>query len=113
MLKATLALATLSFFPGRPVHAPVQIARGVLIAYGVGQAEGHVTIRDARGVQEDFFIGYPMRVNGARMDCAFAERCPQWPATLVVGKSRVAVSYWVQRHLGKRVRVTGALTNAR
>lgn len=113
MLGLPLVVAMVSFFPARPAHAPVAIARGVLTSYGAGQAEGHVTIRDAKGVRQDFFLGYPMRVNGARLVCAFAGQCPQWPATLVVGKSRVAVSYWVARHRDKAVRVADALTDGR
>ena len=54
-----------------------------------------------------------MRINGKIVICGVGEPCPQWPATLVVGKSRVSVRYWTEVHDGRRVRIADALTNAR
>ena len=48
ILKAVLILAMAVFFPIRPAHAPDYIENGTLASYGVGNAEGHLELRDER-----------------------------------------------------------------
>ena len=106
-------LLAMAFFPAPPAHAPAHVARGVLLSYGVGSAEGHLALRERDGKIADFYIAFPMRVNGRDLRCAFPQQCPQWPATLVVGKSRVNVTYWMGSRDGHQVPIAYALTNAR
>ena len=102
-----------AFFPSRPAHARTHTATGVLMQYGIGNKEGHIVLRDARGKTLDFYAGYPMHINGKLVQCAFPPQCRDWPATLVVGKTNVTVRYWSVAHEGRPANVTNALTYGR
>lgn len=111
--SAAAAAQVEGFFPARPPRAVTRTATGILIRYGIGNKEGHVVIRDARGIARDFYAGYPMHINGRAVRCAFPTDCAGWPATLVVGKSNVTVQYWTTAHEGRPANVTDALTYGR
>ncbi|MDP9018845.1 MAG: hypothetical protein M3N19_11060 [Candidatus Eremiobacteraeota bacterium] len=122
MIQIAVALLLVAFFPAPPAHQPLRVARGTLQAYSIGNAEGHLSVRNAAGEIQSFFVGYPMRINGRITTCLIPppsgvapmkHYCTDWPATLVVGKSRVSVHYWTQFHGGQQVQVTDALTYGR
>jgi len=93
------------FFPLRPPCVALYQASGVLTQYGVGMKSGGVEIQigDQRTY---FYVSEVLRINGSRIRCAWPRVCSNWPSSLVVGKTKVTVTYWATTRYGKPVFVT-------
>jgi len=102
--RADTTLAT--FLPTRPSHVQVKSASGVLTDYGRGTQFGGFDLRDdSTGVIDRFATARRMRIGGAYVACSdppqpgydhFAPgpACPDWPRTVVIGRTHVVVTYW-------------------
>jgi hypothetical protein len=90
----------IGFFPNRPRGVAISLMRGIVTDYGIGMKQGHVVIQTHAGATMDFFVGYPLRVNGVQM------RDPFPPSGLTVGKTPATVTYWTTTYNQKRVHVT-------
>ena len=97
-----LPVAASADFPPRPAGAPLHETRGVLQDWGIGNRSGGISIRTQTGVRW-FAVSDRIYVDGKRVICALPPRrgqkpdkaeCESWPAGLVLGTSRVVVSYW-------------------
>ena len=109
MMVIALLLAVGHFFPAPPAYAVMHTARGVLIDYGVGNAEGHLQLRSGSQTR-DFYLAYPFSMNGKPIACTLADGCEGWPRHLVVGKTPVTIRYWTSMHDGKPALIASALT---
>jgi hypothetical protein len=105
------------FFPSRPTGATLHTETGILTTYGIGNDTGGFTVK--RGaISREFAVGFPLRLAGTLYRCLPIPsrkhddgNCKRWPAALVVGKSRVRVTYWWQEQPGVgRVRVSDTIT---
>ncbi len=92
------------FFPTRPPGAVLHTLTGTLVAFGVGNAMGGLTIRHGRATT-DLYVGAMPRLDGRPIDCDHppesgekpSEFCPYWPPRVIIGKTVVTVRYWKQR----------------
>lgn len=93
-----------SFFPSRPPHAVIRTYAGTIESFGFGTGRGELTIRDARGRTISFALAYPYAIDGRTISCHRAPRpgyrppralCADWPASVVLGRSRVRVASWL------------------
>jgi hypothetical protein len=100
-VSALVSPAVAGFFPSRPPDVPLQKFTGVIVEYGYGNDTGNfvLTIGRKRMV---FYIGLPMRMNGANVECqdpdpalANPDSCPDWPSSIVLGKSVVTATCWM------------------
>jgi hypothetical protein len=73
---------------------------GVVTQYGIGMGQGHIVLRTQAGTLMDFFVGYPLKMKGARI------RDPFPPANLVIGKTPATVTYWTTTYQQKSAHVT-------
>jgi hypothetical protein len=94
--------AIAGFFPSRPPDAPVQKFTGVIVEYGLGNDTGYFVLTIGRKSM-DFYIGLPMRINGAIVRCqdpdpdiASPGSCTDWPPSIVLGKSVVTATCWIE-----------------
>jgi hypothetical protein len=108
------------FFPNRPHDVTTLSDVGVLIDYGIGNGTGEFAIKDAAGRTTDFFIAYPIRINGRTYNCYRPPKpgkrfdrsyCKQWPNNVVIGSTKVRITYWwmVPPGSSERVRVSDAI----
>jgi len=95
------------FFPTRPPGIGTHSETGVLVAYAMGNDSGGFTItRGSRKIE--FAVGYPLTLAGTRYPRCLPvpsrtrddHECKKWPRNLLVGKSRVRVTYWWQNEPG-------------
>jgi hypothetical protein len=102
------------FFPSRPRHVALLHARGVLTDYGIGNHTGGFSIRDSSGRTTDLYLAYPTYIDGRVCDCVRppkpgesfgADSCKQWPKNIVIGTTKVRVTYWWMFFPGTRERV--------
>jgi hypothetical protein len=89
-------------FPSRPPDAPAQKFTGVIVEYGLGNDTGGFVLTIG-GKSMDFYIGLPMRMNGAIVRCqdpdpniASPASCTDWPPSIVLGKSVVTATCWIE-----------------
>jgi hypothetical protein len=75
-------------------------AHGIVTQYGIGMGQGHLVLRTRAGTMMDFFVGYPLKMKGARV------RDPFPPPDLVIGKTPATVTYWIAAYQGTSVHVT-------
>ena len=102
MLASGLTFATAAgiataatFFPQEPGNARTRTATGILTEYGVGIGSGAFSIQTATGKTLNFAVGRNMMINGQLVQCtAPTYNCPNWPSTIVLGTSKVKVTYW-------------------
>lgn len=103
-----------SFFPVRPLHAPVQTFEGVITSFGAGTGQGGLRLRVASGASVTLNLGGALRVDGKPAVCATPprlgyvpgrEKCAAWPPYLAVGSTKVRVRTFGALHDGERVRV--------
>ncbi len=95
-----LPAGEIGFFPSRPRGVSVRHIGGIVAEYGIGMKQGHVVLRTHAGTMMDFFVGYPLRMNGRRVHDPFP------PANLVIGKTPATVTYWNAPYQGASVHVT-------
>jgi len=98
------ALAADSFFPSRPTGVQLYTVDGILADYAVGKSSGTLTLITAPGkVHREFYIGYPMKINGYIIKCVLPPKagkpanpvyCKDWPSNLVLGQSKVRITFW-------------------
>jgi hypothetical protein len=100
LVPALTSQAIAGFFPGRPPGATVQKFTGVIVEYGFGNDTGGFVLTIG-GKRTDFYIGLPMRMNGAVVRCqdpdpaiASPGSCTDWPSAIVLGKSVVTATCW-------------------
>jgi hypothetical protein len=84
----------------------VKLARGVLTDYGRGTQFGGFDLRDdLTGAIDRFATARRMRIGGAYVACSDPPQpgydhfepgpaCPDWPRTVVIGRTHVVVTYW-------------------
>ncbi len=104
------------FFPSRPAATPLHTETGVLADYGVGNDTGGFTVRWGN-VSHVFILGFPLRLAGTLYRCLPMPTrvhddgiCKKWPVNVVLGKSKVRVTYWWQNDPGVgRVRVSDTI----
>ena len=110
------ARATVSgkFFPRVPAHAKRYGMNGVLLAYGVGNDTGGLALRRNDGSRVQFYLGWPHTFQGKRVTCKQVRvpavspdytECRESLPGIVLGKSRVHVTYWKQPYNGALVNV--------
>lgn len=88
--------------PSRPLDAKLSTQEGILLRYAVRAQAGTLTLRTARGREDVFRFGLPVRIDGRDVACraspsgapAEPDTCPDWPANLAVGYTHVRVGYW-------------------
>jgi hypothetical protein len=104
-----------SFFPKRPQGVTPKSMQGVLTDYGIGNASGGFSIRDDKGKIVDFYTSWPMLIDGHPVKCAIAptdtfkphlQNCPDWPAQIRLGHTKVKVIYWSTTRDSKPVLVS-------
>ena len=93
-----------SFFPARPQGESLYAIDGVLVDYAVGRSSGTFVIKTPPlGVHQEFYIGYPMKINGRIVKCTVPPidgqnadnvYCKDWPSNILLGKTRVRVTFW-------------------
>jgi len=84
-----------TFFPQEPANAQTHTATGILTEYGVGMDSGGFSIQTSAGKTLNFAVGHNMMINGQLVQCtAPTYNCPNWPSTIVLGTSKVKVTYW-------------------
>jgi hypothetical protein len=82
-------------FPQIPANARTHTVVGVLVDYGVGADAGGFTLKTRSGKTFNFAVGTKMMMNGVLVQCtAPDDNCPNWPRSIVLGLSRVKVTYW-------------------
>ncbi len=96
------AVAT-HFFPSRPPGAVLHELSGTLTDFSVGNDEGGFQIRSGTKTYE-IYVSERFLINGSPAPCDRAPRPGEpkdpyckWPSTIVVGKTRVATAYWLQK----------------
>lgn len=94
--------AIAGFFPSRPPDVPLQRFTGVIVEYGLGNDTGYFVLT-IRGKPMDFYVGLPMRMNGAIVTCQDPDpavvtpgSCMDWPSSILVGKSVVTATCWTE-----------------
>ncbi len=90
-------------FPSRPPSVSLHYAIGKLTDYTMGNQSGGLTIV-ASGKPQSFIIAFPNKINGRHYLCAVLPSvirphpdeglCNQVPSRVVVGKTRVRVTFW-------------------
>jgi hypothetical protein len=124
VLAATFALwpsislgQHVSFFPTHPPNAINHIYRGVITHYGVGNGRGDLTIVGRSGREISFAVSRPYRINGRTISCHQAPRanyrppimlCSDWPVNVILGRSKIDVTYWRSTENGSPVKVSDA-----
>ncbi len=93
-----------SFFPEPPKDAKRLSAEGILNDYGIGNSSGTLYLQDSKsGTEETFYISSSIQIDGKPVTCIAppkgdfspsADLCSDWPKSLVLGKTKVRVSYW-------------------
>ena len=109
-----------SFFPRRPPHPSLMAIDGFLTVYGVGMHAGVVGVVDAHGIRHLAYVGYPLRIDGAKVTCTTpaengwpAFNCDDWPRDLVVGKTWVRLVVWPATFAFHTVEATDEVRYAR
>jgi hypothetical protein len=81
-------------------------ATGILTDYYVGMKSGQLTIKLSSGRSMSFYPANTMTINGGLVHCQAPPAngqnpppgiCPDWPANIVIGTTRVTVTYWKTR----------------
>jgi len=88
--------------PSRPPAAELSTQEGILLRYAVRAQAGTLTLKTAQGQEIIFRLSMPVRIDGRDVACkplpssasAAPDTCPDWPANLAVGYTRVRVTYW-------------------
>ncbi len=88
--------------PSRPPGAELSTQEGILLRYAVRAQAGTLTLKTAQGQEVVFRFGLPVRIDGRDVACrtlpssapTAPDTCPDWPANVAVGYTRVRVSYW-------------------
>jgi len=103
------------FVAMRPQHAKIAHLRGILVRWSNGENAGRIAVRDARRKLHVFVLGFPPRIDGKTIRCydppasskaTPSPLCPDWPANVVLGITRVDASYWYVRDDGKPLAVS-------
>jgi len=108
------------FFPVRPKHVTTSEMSGILTEYGIGNGTGEFSIRNSSGKRIDFFLAYPTYINGRVYACERppapnerfdSSQCRAWPKNVVIGSTKVRITYWwmVPPGSSERVRVSDAI----
>ena len=96
-------------FPVRPAPTKLHKMTGIFQEYGVGTNAGGLSIKLPNGKEVDFVTGggAPMTFNGRQFFCwvpnyvkpdgTVEVNCDDWPKELVLGKTKVVVTYWYQK----------------
>jgi len=92
------------FFPQRPGAVALHREKGTLVSYGVGNDTGEFSIRGWNGRPVEFYVGYPLKINGRINSCAHPT-CRAWPRNVVLGKTPVTVTYWWAAYPGTHLKV--------
>jgi len=93
----------------RPKHCIIHHETGVLTSYGLGNRYTVLSIRLANGKEEEFFMHAPNLINGKHWNCilppisSVPDECP---SGLVVGVTRVRVTYWYAKIQAERSKVS-------
>jgi hypothetical protein len=104
-----------SFFPKRPPGVTVKHMQGILTNFGFGNASGNVSVINDQGKEVDFYTSWPMLIDGHQVICAIAptdtfkahpQNCPDWPADIRLGHTKVEVTYWSSTRDGEPVLVS-------
>jgi hypothetical protein len=92
------------FEPSAPPNVTFKTVIGVLVGYGFGMAGGGFAVQQDSTKTEFYFTGaYPVIIYGTAVYCRMktvslpatpSPVCPDWPSKLVVGTTRVKVTYW-------------------
>lgn len=111
-----------SFFPKRPPNAILHTATGVLVDYGLGNKSGGFRIRqDGTQKNLEFSVGDSMRMNRHEVHCAVPPSpgfqpskaaCAYWPPEIVIGKTRVQVTYWSDKSAAQAGNVSDQIDSA-
>ena len=93
-----------SFFPERPTGVQLYTMDGILADYAIGKASGTLTLITAPGrIRREFYIGYPMKINGYLVKCVLPPLpgqpanpiyCNDWPSNLALGETKVRITFW-------------------
>jgi len=120
-LSPTFAAAQhVSFFPTRPPGAAVRVFAGTIEHFGIGTGRGDLTVATTNR-RESFAMSYPYRIDGKEITCHQAPRpdyrpppslCVDWPQSIVLGRTKVRVSYWTTVEQGRSVKASDSLTSA-
>lgn len=116
----TLPADAQHFFPTRPKHVLLAHTTGVLTGYGIGNGTGGFSIRDISGHRTVFYLAYPTRIDGRVYNCYVprqpgmhfdSNKCKNWPKNLIIGTTKVRITYWWQFYPGsaERVRVSDTI----
>ena len=107
--------------PPRPPNTKLLTQEGLLLRYTVRAQGGTLTLKKAQGGEMAFRLGLPVRIDGHDVACkaspsstpAAPDTCPDWPANLAVGYTRVRVGYWETAlpHTDKPVQVIAEITS--
>jgi hypothetical protein len=113
------AQSTRHFFPMRPTHAVLHGENGVLTAFGIGNDTAGVALHLSDGRTDKFYLAFPHTFNGKLAHCrqvaepsiapGFTECKEQLPANIIVGKTRVRITYWWTTYNGTPVKVADTL----
>jgi hypothetical protein len=92
-----------AYFPSPPPDVTYFTATGILTDYYVGMKSGQLTIKLSNGHSVSFYRANTMTINGAPVHCQAPPAngqtpppgiCSDWPANIVIGTTRVTVTYW-------------------
>ena len=130
LLSFSIALAVASssamaadFFPTRPIHATLKTVVGTLTSLNIGMTTGELIITNSSG-STSLFVGHPLKINGiVNITCPIPPvgtntpnplGCPGgWPKQVVVGRSKVSVTYWTGVYNGEPVKITDQIDSSR
>jgi hypothetical protein len=104
----------------RPTHAVLHGENGVLTSFGIGNDTAGIALRLGNGRTDQLFLAFPHTFNGKLARCrqvadpsvapGYTDCKEQLPASIVVGKTRVRVTYWWTRYNGTAVKVADAIS---
>jgi hypothetical protein len=99
MMVALVAVAVAGYYPGRPSGATLQTFTGTITDYSKGNGFGAFGLK-IKGVDTSFYLGSPVKMNGVVVTCqdpAFPSSgfCSDWPSAIVIGKSVVTATCWI------------------
>ena len=109
--EESFAQAPFTYYAPVPDYRdPMRIAYGYLVSYRVGSDYGQAVFHDGDHRQFEMIVGGNFTVEGQVITCIDAPSpsdspssvtCPDWPRDIVLGRTPVAITYWMS-HLGDK-----------
>lgn len=108
------------YAPAADEETPLLHTQGEIVRYQIGSEYGEVDIHDTNHALVKMLIGGDLQVEGHTLTCMHAPEpgeeinvvlCPDWPATIVLRKTPVAVTYWIDYLNNRPILVVSKITH--